>query len=269
VRNRALAWPAFLVLALALPTARTRDSAAGEPPAAAKPAFDAKRTAAERTANEEKYREIMSQRRERLLHQHLGHWVVIAGGRTLPENEHGRVVPSENLEAALTAATAAVPDARHRFVFRLGEDGDVRTELGGAQKAHVFGNAFMGLLGGPLNFMPDGTVTLVRLGGDSVAISAESPDGLPYVNPAVGPPGGAGSAGTLFVLSTGCSGYGTVPADTAERAGLHLWEIPGVNHVEGAIRTGECRRARMRVRLPAADLDALVPVAVWPAVAVK
>jgi hypothetical protein len=265
MRTRALVLPAFLLVGALLATPATRWSAADEPPGAPKPAFDAKRTAAERAANEETYRELMSWR-ERLLHEHLGRWVVIAGGKALPVNEHGTMVaPTPSLDVALAAAASAFPAAQHRFVFRLGEDGDVSTSLGGTEHAHVFGTAFLALLDGEFSIHPNGRVELTRPGAGPVTISAKGPDGRPYVKPEIGPPGGAGGVGPLFVLATGSTGFATVPADTAERAGLHLWEIPGVNHVEGVMQSGDCRRARMRVRLPAASLDALIPVAIWPA----
>ncbi len=65
-------------------------------------------------------------------------------------------------------------------------------------------------------------------------------------------------------MSTGFSGYTTLPHETAVAASLHLWEVPGHIAVEGVFQKGACRRARMRIKFPETEIDLLLPVAIWP-----
>jgi hypothetical protein len=244
---------------------------AGEPPSSppVPSPYDAARTAAERAANEAAYREHVAPIRESLVHEHLGHWVVIAGGRVFPLNEHGTMVrPAATREEADAAARLAVPDAQHRFVFRIGEEGDVSQDVGGTEHAHVLGVRFIALLERrdvemrglgprqPIHFFKDGQRT---------EITAKGPDDRMYLRPEVGPVGhvGAFSKRPLFVLSTGSTGYATVAAETAAAGRLHLFEIPGKVVIEGTLQSGEGRRARARLQFAGTDLDFVVPVAIW------
>jgi hypothetical protein len=241
-----------------------------EPVAALAPAAPAEsaRTAAERAENEAGYRTHVHGMRQFLLHRHLGEWVVIAGGRAFPVNEHGTMVrPARTMEEADAAARAAVPNARHRFVFRIGEEGDLEQSLGGAEIPHVLGVSFIAELerpdvemrglgpGQPIYFVKDGART---------ELTAKGPDNRMFLRPEVGPPGGRGRAAALYGLSTGFSGYVVLPSETAAAAELDLWEVPGKIRIDGLFQSGDCRRARARFRFPKTDLDFLLPVAIWP-----
>lgn len=244
--------------------------AAGKPPASDAPAaYDEEKTAAERAADEAGYREHILGWRGFILNEHLGEWVVIAGGKAYPVNEHGTAVkPAPTMEAADAAARAAVPGARHRFVFRVGEEGDLAEELGGAEITHVLGTGFLAKLERDdvemRGYGPNQPIHFVK-GGTRTEITVKGPDHRMFVKPEVGSPGAAGRAEALYVLSTGCNSYAVLPAETAAAASLHLWEIPGKVSIEGAFQKGECRRARARFRFPNTDLDFTLPVAIWPA----
>jgi hypothetical protein len=238
------------------------DEPAPSPPAA----HDVSQVPAQRAANEEAYRAHVVPIRETLVHEHLGRWISIARGRVFPQNEHGTLVsPAATMEEAEEAARAAAPDARHRFVFRVGEEGDHRQAGGGAELEHVLGVGFLARLERPdvamrglgprqpIHFVKDGVRT---------EITVKGPDDRMYVRPEVGPPGAAGRPDALYVISTGYSGYATLSAPTAARASLHLWEIPGKVTIEGAFGTADFRRARARFRFPGTDLDFTIPVAV-------
>lgn len=247
--------------------------AAEEPPKAppAPPgavAYDAAKTQAEREANEAGYREHVLGIRHRLLNEHLGEWVVIAGGKPWPVNEHGTVVrPPPTMDQAVAAAEKGAPGARHRFVFRIGEDGDLEEQLGGAEVPHVLGVWFYMHLERPdvevRGLGPNQPIHFVK-GGVRTEITAKGPDHRMFLRPEVGAPGGQGRADALFVLSTGFGGYTTVSAETAAAGSLHLWEIPGRLTIDGVFRKGACRRARARYRFPGTDLDFVLPVAIWP-----
>ena len=242
---------------------------ASEPLPDAETPFDAARTDAERAADEAAFREHYLVRRERFADENLGQWLTIAGGRIFPVNECGTLAqPAPTMEAAVAAARAAVPQARHRFVFRVGEEGDRVAELGGCELPHVLGIEFLAALersdvecrglgpGQKMWFVRDGTRT---------EITAKGPDDRMFLRPEVGPPGAAGRADALFALSTGFGGgFAVLPPQTAAGASLHLWEIPGKLTMTGAFQSGECRRARARFRFAGTGLDFTVPVAIWP-----
>src|SRR5437763_1586488 len=128
-----------------------REPARGEPPSDARPpavASDADKMAVERAADEAGYREHCGWR-SRLREEFLGCWVAIAGGKAFPVNATGTAVrPAATMDEAVSAAKAAFPNARHRFVFRVGEEGDLDEFVGGSNIPHVVGNAFQARLQG-------------------------------------------------------------------------------------------------------------------------
>jgi hypothetical protein len=272
--SRHLVMIALLALILA-PVGWGLRASAGEPeekPAApssdpAQP-YDAEATAAERERNLEAYAHHVGAPRMYLIEEHFGQWVAIAGGRAFPVNEFGTAVaPAATMDEAVAAARAAVPRARHRFVFRIGEEGDFEQGLGGAEIPHVLGVYFLAKLERPdveiRSYGPNQPIHFVK-GDVRKEITAKGPDSRMFVRPEVGPPGADGAASSLYVLSTGFAGFAVVPATTASDAMLHLWEVPGEVAIDGVFRTGTCRRTRMRLRFPDTDLDFLLPVAVWP-----
>lgn len=273
-RVAAVAAVSALALGSMLAGVAPAGDAPAQPPAVA--AYDAAKTAAERAMNEAGYREHIHGWRSYLLHRHLGEWVAIAGGKAYPVNATGTAVrPAATMEEAVSAARAAVPDAHHRFVFRIGEEGALVEVMGGAEIPHVLGNVFIADLERPdvemkgfgpnqkiYYAVPD--VPSVGQKAERVEITAKGPDDRMFMKPEVGPPGTAGRAETLYVLSTGYAGCMTMSPESAAAASLHLWEVPGTVTVEGAFQKGVCRRARGRVRFPGTDLDFILPVAVWP-----
>ncbi len=269
-RVAAVAAVSALALGAMLAGVAPAGDAPAKPPAVA--AYDAAKTAAERTLNEAGYREHIQGWRTYLLHKHLGEWVVIAGGKAYPVNATGTAVrPAATMEEADAAARTAVPNARHRFVFRIGEDGGLFQQMGGAEVSHVLGNVFMAELERPdveMKGLGSGQKiyfhALNAMHGERVEITARGPDDRMFMKPEVGAPGAAGFENALYVLSTGYAGCMTMSAETAATASLQLWEVPGTVTVEGAFQKGVCRRARARVRFPVTDLDFLIPVAVWP-----
>lgn len=267
--GRALGWIGAVALVVMI-SGVAYQAAAEEPPgqAAKDPvlAYDAALTATERAANLAAYETHVMGMRHFMLHEHLGHWVVIAGAKAFPVNEHGTAVaPAPTMEAAVAAARTAVPKARHRFVFRIGEEGDLTQSLGGVELPHVFGVWFMAALEPHVEMLVfgGGRPITYRKGDVRKAITVKGPDSRTYVRPEVGAPGSKGRAEALYCLSTGFAGYTTVPHKTAVAASLHLWEIPGHITVSGVFQKGECRRARMRIKFPETDIDLLLPVAVW------
>src|SRR5262245_25424324 len=72
----------------------------------------------ERARDDDAYSGEYDWRREILFHQHAGEWAAIVGGEIL--------APFPTLEACAAEAEKRHPKALHRYVFRIGEDGEVR-----------------------------------------------------------------------------------------------------------------------------------------------
>jgi hypothetical protein len=172
------------------------------------------------------------------------------------------------MDDAIAAADLELPASLHRFVFRIGEEGDASEFLGGADLRHVLGNGFFVELemgGIALNGLgPHGSLFAAR-DGLRTEITVPGPDDRMFVRPEVGPPGVSGCASELFVLSTGFGGTAVLPPETAAALSLNRWEIPGKITITAAMQAGgECRRARARFRFPGTSLDFVLPVAIWP-----
>src|SRR5947208_13082669 len=71
------------------------------------------------TVDAERTADVAAYERERaaLDREHAGEWAVIAGGKVVATAK------------ALEDVEAKAPEAKHRFVFRVGEDGDAKEEI--------------------------------------------------------------------------------------------------------------------------------------------
>ena len=224
----------------------------------------AKSTDADRTANEGAYQFLYVPSQKSLMATHKGEWLAIAGGRVIPSNGP-EPAPVKTMEEADALSRRAAPDAAHRFIFQIGEEGNVTWELGGCELANVVGNQLMALLekgGVEMKNIGPGERMHVRINGQPAELTVTTPDeARMYLRPQVGAPGATGIANDNFCVSTGFAGTATMSAGTA--AGLEMWEIPGTVRISGAVQNGDCRRARARMAWPNTSLDFVVPVAVW------
>jgi hypothetical protein len=190
--------------------------------------------------------------------------VAIAGGRVLTADT-SRVVPVRTLAEADAVARRAAPQARHRFIFRVGDEGDVDWNLMGASKApDVVGVQFLLLVQGidadALSKSDDPLAAL--LGGKLKPLLFQGrTDQRLFVRPEVGPLDVVGEATHDFVVSTGFTGTAVMQADAAH--GLEMWEIPGTARI-GRGDDDACRRAYARFRWPAAKIDVTSAVAIRP-----
>ncbi len=221
----------------------------------------------ERRADEIAYQFLYLPEKPRLERDARGGWVAIAGGRLVPATG-ARIEPAKSMDDAVSAARAAAPEAKHRFVFQVGEDGAVDLPLGGCELAHILGTPFVALLqrNGDVQMNDLGPDQPIRakFGGESRELTVKGPDRRMFVRPEVGPPGADGKASEIYCIGTGFAGHATMSSATAAGAGLELWEIPGVANVAGALQSGTCRRARARFRWTGSNVDFVVPVAIWP-----
>lgn len=234
------------------------------PPAFVSAAAPGTSVEAERDANRAAYRFLYLPEQARLAARHRGQWLAVAGGKVVPSNGQA-ILPAATMEEAVAAAAEAKPDAKHRFVFQVGEEGDVTWPLGGCELPHVLGTHFMALLERDdvrMNLSPKAPSVVFVRGDQTTELAVAGEDTRMYVRPEVGPPGAAGAEGAAYCVSTGFGGFATL--SSASAAGLELWEIPGTALVDGAAQRGECRRARARFNWPNTALDFTVPVAIWP-----
>jgi hypothetical protein len=220
----------------------------------------------ERAANLAAYRFLYLPEQPRLAATRRGGWLAVAGGKVVPSNGQA-IVPAATIEEAAAAAVAVKPEAKHRFVFRIGDEGDVVWPMGGCELAHVVGVQFIGLFEDRLDVemkaLGPGQKILAAVGGPMQEITVKGPDDRMYVRPEVGPPGAAGRATEAYCISTGFGGMAVVSPTTAE--GLELWEIPGSARITEKSPEGVlCRRAYARFAWPGSNLDFTVPVAIWP-----
>jgi len=259
------------VLGFAASCSISHGESAKQPGSAGAPdATSAASAVAERTVEEElradeiAYRFLYLPEQSRLTTDHRGEWVAIVAGRVATATG-ARIEPVKTLEDADAAARAAAPNATHRFVFQVGEEGDVEWPMGGCELQHVLGNPFLALLKRPdvkMEGLGPGERIEFCLGDTLTEITVKGADDRMYLRPEVGAPAAAGAASETYCISTGFNGAATM--SPASAAGLELWEIPGVAHVKGEVQSGDCRRARARMRWANTPLDFVVPVAVWP-----
>lgn len=218
---------------------------------------------AERAANQRVFQEVYQREREALFARHAGAWVAIAGGELLPRDAKGRVAPAAKLEDVLRAAEVAAPGARQRFVFRIGEEGDVRYRPTINGHAEWIGRSFFPHVAGVVWVTPDGVYSAssgtepeqgIRLGGGEL-------DELgPRATLAVSSDPDVPARELSFVVSTGFEGYATFGRENGEALGLSRYEIPGALHLDGM--KSALRRARAHFQLDDELLDAWLPVGV-------
>ena len=213
----------------------------------------------ERRMNEDAYRSVYLPQRGDLVVQAKGGWLSVVDGHVLP-SDGKRITPATTMEEAVAAAGLAAPRAKHRFVFAVGEEGDVEWAMGGCELKHVVGIQFIALIEPVGVSGPD--VDLKGLFGEQFrGLLVKGPDSRLFLRPAVGPPCGSGTAGEIYCVSTGFGGFATMTPETAR--GLELWEIPGSVMVY-PVHHPRCRRARARFAWPGSKVDFTVPVAIWP-----
>jgi hypothetical protein len=260
----------------AAPENGAKDAASAPADAGAAPAAPSHRPAhaapsgldAERRADEVAYQFVYLPEQRRLAAERRGEWVAIVAGKVLPA-KGARVDPAGTMEEAVAAAVAAAPAAKHRFVFQVGEEGDVDWPMGGCELKHVVGTGFLKSLYADerqlkMEGLGPGEEIQALFDGAFRQITVKGQDDRMYLKPEVGAPGAAGAASEIYCISTGFAGCATMTPATAAASGLDLWEIPGAATVFGsgpdAVR---CRRARARFRWSGSQLDFTLPVAIW------
>jgi hypothetical protein len=214
---------------------------------------------AERAANQKVFDEEYLAVKEAAFEACAGRWIAIAGGSLWPRGVKGELAPAQDLDALLRALAEGAPGAKHRFVFRIGEEGDARyhftlcdrPEFVGHLLLTQIGNVWISANDGVLRMPHDGPITkeavpLGRGGASDLVAEIGALDAVKLVE-------------TDFVAANIYGGTAVVSAAKASALGLERWEIPGRVHSPGR---REMRRARLTFRIPVIGFDRKLTVAV-------
>ncbi len=224
------------------------------PPAAPRDPVDL-----QREQNERAFEGDYLRQKERLFPDHAGQWLAIVAGRVLPLDPRGRLAPTTDFAACLAAAEAADPAALHRFVFRIGEEGDVVYADSYPTPRTMVGAALKQRFGISSTFDPAGPTIQWARAGKSHRFSVEREQ----LELRLSDPSGRAVVGTRVADSSSFGGFLALESTFAGLLDAEKFEIPG----RVLLRTGrgleEARRARVRISVPEIELDELVPTAVW------
>jgi hypothetical protein len=228
--------------------------AQGAPPAEAADPADA-----ERARNETAFEDDYLRQKERLFPAHAGHWLAIVDGRLLPADARGRPAPAATLDECLAAADAANVAALHRFLFRIGEEGDVVYLDPRAPNQSVVGMGFKLALGIAATFDPASSAVTWTRAGKSRRFALDHGE----FELRLSDPTGRQLAAARVSDSAGYAGFLLIDAALGDLLDAERFEIPGRALLRAGDQIRELRRAHLRVELPELDLDERVPAAVW------
>jgi hypothetical protein len=213
-----------------------------------------------RARNEIAFENDYLRMKERLIPQQLGRWLAIVDGRVLPSDDRGRPSPTAKMEDCLAVADGVNARPLHRFVFQIGEEGDVLYADSSRTARSAVGSALRSSLNVTAGYdARSGELTWTR-GGKSRHFALDH-ERFPLV---LSDPLQRNSMATHVVDSSGFGGFVVLEAVNAALLEGARYEIPG--HV--LLKTGggmqELRRMRVRVTIPELDVDVTVPAAAWP-----
>ena len=213
-----------------------------------------------RAHNEITYENEYLRMKERLVPDQLGKWLAIVNGRIVPSDSHGRPEPAATLESCLAFADTIDDKALHRFVFRVGEEGDVLYADPAHSARSVVGTALKSLLAVSATFdVRSNEVTWTREGKTHrFKIDHER---FPIL---LSDPIGRQSMETQVADSSGFGGFLALEAVSAIVLDGPRYEIPGRVLLKTGDGFQELRRTRVRVHIQDLDVDVVVPAAAWP-----
>lgn len=198
---------------------------------------------------------LYEREKERLHRDLLGKWVLIAD--RAPEEVEGAFKPLL-VGDTLESVAALAPDAKHRFVFRVGDEGDVTTVASAWHAPRSAGSGFVRATGLTSFADKGGGVVELRKGEAVVTFHDASP--FPRIRVGIERPSGPSPAAPEareVLLGTVGPTLALAPADD-ERLGLARWEVPGTEIVGGV----PCRRVLVRVSIPELEIVSTVVAAV-------
>lgn len=198
--------------------------------------------------------------KERLVPDQLGKWLAIVNGRIVPSDSHGRPEPAATMESCLTFADTVDEKALHRFIFRVGEEGDVlyadpahsaRSVVGSALKSLLAISSTFDVRNSEVSWIREGKVHRFKLEKEHFPLLLSDPVGRQSMQ-------------TDVADSSGFGGFLALEASTAVVLDGPRFEIPGRVLLKTGDGFQELRRTRVRVKIPDLDVDVVVPAAAWP-----
>jgi hypothetical protein len=227
-----------------------------------KPADDP--TAQARRKNLEAYATLYGPQRERLMSAAQGGWIAIVEGAVHPVDADGKITPTSTWQEVDARADKLHPAAAHRFVFRVGEDGDAEHFYTMAEWEHGIGSGLVDAVSKATRstwWCAGSDVGLRRKdgSGDDV-ISCQGPDDRPYVNFIIRAPRGDEHVSRVMGFASAFGGPAVVSEETAQELHLERWEIPGTMLLN---KHAKCRRARARFGLRYPKIEVSVDLVIW------
>lgn len=246
------------------------------------------RVSAERARNQAAYERDYLPKRPTLLEHHRGKWIAIIGGKVYPRDGLGHIAPTTEIAALDATTREAHPKARHRFVIRIGDEGDATWGLGMTQKRFTLGRAFLtGVADGFVHAAAGGFWIVDGDKKTNVWSGGAEHDAQPFVAPPLAPPtslptrdrtGQAEPEKTATTEKTTklekqigllytnlCEGTALLGTEELNDFDLAMWELPGTIRVRGLTRAGALRRVYLRFRFEGTAYDFIQHVALWPA----
>lgn len=198
--------------------------------------------------------------KERLIPQQLGRWLAIVDGRVLPSDDRGHPSPTATMADCLAVADGVNAKPLHRFVFQIGEEGDVLYADSSRTARSAVGSALRSALNVTAGYdARTGELTWTR-GGKSRRFALDH-ERFPLV---LSDPLQRSSMATHVVDSSGFGGFVVLEAVNAALLEGARYEIPGNVLLKTGTGMQELRRMRVRVAIPELDVDVTVPAAAWP-----
>ena len=198
--------------------------------------------------------------KERLIPQQLGRWLAIVDGRVLPSDDRGRPSPTAKMADCLAVADGVNARPLHRFVFQIGEEGDVLYADSSRTARSAVGSALRSALNVSAGYDPrSGELTWTR--GEKSRRFVLDHERFPLV---LTDPQQRNSMATNVVDSSGFGGFVVLEAVNAALLDGARYEIPGRVLLKSGGGVQELRRMRVRVSIPELDVDVTVPAAAWP-----
>lgn len=206
----------------------------------------------ERRLNELAYRDEYVPLKVALEQTAAGRWVAIAGGRTLRDGD--AIATFASLAEADAAAKRVAADAKHRFVFSVGSDGDVQGKLGDVGGRYLVGHEFQ-------TYTLPGVVT-----GDPTRkppLSWQTDAGT-FIDLSCSDPAATVQVDEQFQFTDGLAAFAVIPPSFAADLGLERWEIPGRARLTGALQRDEHgRRANLQTSKHTLKPDRVEAVVIW------
>lgn len=171
---------------------------------------------------------------------HLNRWVVIAGGKT--------AALGTTLEDVLKKA----PETPHRFVFKVGSEGDRKSDVSEWYGPRFGGPKLLALLGEMGFALTYGSTTGWVFSRNGKRVPAVSPPPFTRVRLQIAPPGGKPVA--LNVLPNTVGPELVLTPQDHDRLRLARFEVPGMMQIETAFGVVvPCRRVLVRISVPGFD----------------